>query len=218
MALPALDYAWLQAEIAAWLHRDLSARIPTFIVMAESRMNRKLRLRVMESDEPVALASGARTIALPTGYIEPISLGLTISGTPRDYLSYVLPTQLPIDPTSTAASRPRQFTINGANIEFPKLADQSYAMNFRMLKAFGLSDSATTNWLLTNHPDIYLFGALLEATPYVRDDARIGIWQDRYDRAMSEISNKEARSKVLSRLVTESPLRNRRSFNVISGD
>jgi hypothetical protein len=49
-----------------------------------------------------------------------------------------------------------------------------------------LSTSNTTNWLLTSNPDIYLYGALLQAAPYLQDDARIQTWATLYERALND--------------------------------
>lgn len=199
-------YDELKTAVATWAHNTaLTALIPDFITFAESRMNRTLRLRMMESDNSLSLASGARTVALPSGYIEPISLALVISGEARDYLDLRLPHQLPVDINATSARRPREWAINGSNIEFPNLADQTYALTFRMVGSFALSDASPTNWLLTNHPDVYLFGALLEAAPYMVNDQRIGVWQMKYDQAIQEIKNKENRSRSKAPLLTDMP-------------
>ncbi len=196
----------LKASIASWLHRsDLTTVIPDFITLLESRINRTLRLRTMESDNSLTLTSGTRTVALPSGYVEPISLALIISGEAYDYLDYRLPNQLPIDVNSSSARRPRMYAINGTNIEFPNLSDETYAMTFRMVGTFTLSDASPTNWLLTNHPDIYLFGSLLEATSYLNNDKRIPLWQMKYDLAVSEVRNKENRARSKSSLVSDLP-------------
>ena len=51
-----------------------------------------------------------------------------------------------------------------------------------------LSAGTDTNWLLTNYPDIYLYGSLIESAPYLRDDQRIGLWQSEYDRRADELA------------------------------
>jgi hypothetical protein len=50
-----------------------------------------------------------------------------------------------------------------------------------------LSSINTTNWLLTADPDVYLYGALLEAQPYLQDDARIATWAQIFEKVVSEI-------------------------------
>ena len=50
-----------------------------------------------------------------------------------------------------------------------------------------LSVSATTNWLLTAHPDLYLFGTLTVASAFLKDDERTGIWKNAWDEALGEV-------------------------------
>ena len=201
------NYSDLKTSVAGWLHhRGLTSQIPDFITLAEASMNRVLRTRTMETDNSLSLASGARTVALPTGFIEPISLRLVISGQNRDILTQVQHPQLNINTASTSARQPEYWAINGANIEFPNLADQTYTLSLRMLaSSWALSDSVTTNWLLTNHPDLYLYGTLLQAAPYIKDDARVSTWGSFYAKALKEVQNNAARSKAGVSLITDVP-------------
>jgi hypothetical protein len=50
-----------------------------------------------------------------------------------------------------------------------------------------------TNWLLTSSPDIYLYGALLQAAPYLQDDARIQTWATLYERALNDLRTADDR-------------------------
>ena len=61
-------YSTLQTAVANWLDRDdLTARIPEFIALAETRINRALRIRAMETvSTAISTASGTREYALPT--------------------------------------------------------------------------------------------------------------------------------------------------------
>ena len=56
-----------------------------------------------------------------------------------------------------------------------------------------LSSSNTTNWLLTYHPDVMLYGALLHSAPYLGDDGRIAIWGAYYASSI-EALNRESES------------------------
>jgi hypothetical protein len=51
-----------------------------------------------------------------------------------------------------------------------------------------LSDASTTNWLLTAHPDIYLYATLLEATPFLIEDARVPLWETELQKRLEELS------------------------------
>lgn len=211
-------YSDLKTSIADILHRaDLTTKIPDWIKLCEAAVNRVLRVRVMETDNSLTLTSGARTVALPSGFVEPISLRLVISGEDRELLTQVLPTQLNINTESSSACRPEYWAINGTNIEFPNLADQTYTLSFRMLSSsFALSDSTTTNWLLTNHPDLYFYGSLIHSAPHLGQDARIGTWKGMYLDALREVKNNAARSKAGVALRTDLPVTSRGGYNILT--
>jgi hypothetical protein len=72
--------------------------------------------------------------------------------------------------------------------EIPDFIDLCEAkLQRRFVGVTTLSTSVTTNWLLTAHPDVYLYGSLLEAQPYLIDDARIATWSQLFDKAASEV-------------------------------
>ena len=82
-------YSELQTAVANWLDRDdLTARIPEFIVLAEARYNRELRIRGMETIVDISTVAGTRSYALPTGYLQARTLQLTTDPiTPLEYLA-----------------------------------------------------------------------------------------------------------------------------------
>lgn len=55
-----------------------------------------------------------------------------------------------------------------------------------------LSDSASTNWLLTREPGLYLYGALIEASPYLADDTRTLVWAAQFKSIMDGLSAQDA--------------------------
>ena len=57
-----------------------------------------------------------------------------------------------------------------------------------------LSDSNETNWLLTHHPDIYLYGALLHSAPYLKEDERAQTWAALYTAAVMRVNNASSKS------------------------
>jgi hypothetical protein len=50
-----------------------------------------------------------------------------------------------------------------------------------------LSSTNTTNWLLTQAPDVYLYGSLMQAAPYLKEDERITVWASIYARGLEEL-------------------------------
>jgi len=155
-------YANLKNEIIEWSHRDdLDLKIDTFIDMAESKMlaneDEPLKLRSSETLTAFATNTTDRFAALPTGYQSSRKLRIQIVDGESYELFYRTPGQLNI---KSSTGMPRFFTITD-QIEFDRVSDQVYAGEIQYFQDFTpLSASNTTNSVLTNHPNIYLFGAL----------------------------------------------------------
>lgn len=191
-------FAELKTAAANWLTRsNLTSRIPEFISLCEADFNRKLRIRAMEthSEAATTTASGSTTSALPTGWLQGRSVWL--AGTsPKQVLRYVTPDQLHTTYVSSTSGQPKVFTIVGDNFEYGPTPDAAYAVAALFYKKLdALSDTTTTNWLLTNAPDAYLYGTLLQAMPFLRHDARMAVWGTMYNQALAGIQVADDRDR-----------------------
>jgi len=183
-------YAQLQTEIANWLDRtDLTATIPTFIELAEANFNRVIRQPDMiTKDDSFSISS--RYTTLPTDTLEIVRIVLDL--TPVVVLEYMTPEELSERRVSlTGGGKPYYFTTVGGStnqLEVLRSPDSTYTASIiYYTRIAALTDSATSNWLLTNHPDIYLFGALVEAEPYLKNDERMPMWTSRLDKALNDL-------------------------------
>ena len=183
-------YAQLQTEIANWLDRtDLTATIPTFIELAEANFNRVIRQPDMiTKDDSFSIAG--RYTTLPTDTLEIVRIVLDL--TPVIVLEYMTPEELSERRVSlTGGGKPYYFTTVGGStnqLEVLRSPDSTYTASIiYYTRIAALSDAATTNWLLTSHPDIYLYGALVEAEPYLKNDDRMPMWTSRLDKALNDL-------------------------------
>jgi hypothetical protein len=183
-------YAQLQTEIANWLDRtDLTATIPTFIELAEANFNRVIRQPDMiTKDDSFSIAG--RYTTLPTDTLEIVRIVLDL--TPVIVLEYMTPEELSERRVSlTGGGKPYYFTTVGGStnqLEVLRSPDSTYTASIiYYTRIAALTDSATTNWLLTSHPDIYLYGALVEAEPYLKNDDRMPMWTSRLDKALNDL-------------------------------
>ncbi len=176
-------YAELQTGIDNWLANQLfSARSPEFIALFEAAANRRLRVRQQESSTTLAPSSGDAT--LPTDYLSWRSVRW--EGATPTVLEYVTPDYLSARLPTVTSDTPIQFTIEGST--FSTRSSDTTNITFKYFaKVPALSDSATTNWLLTAHPDLYLFGSLVEAEMFGVNDERAPIWKVRRDEIFDEI-------------------------------
>ena len=211
-------YATLQTAVANWLDRsDLTDRIPEFIDLAEARLNRVLRLQLMVNVDTTTLGSaatlvaGTRDYALPSGYLQMIDFALTTD--PITPLSYITPENMNRMWAGSQLGIPEAYTIfsnnsSGTPVPTVKLGPSpagtyTYSMMFYK-KISALSTDNTTEAMLTDNPDIYLYGALMEAEPFLMNDARVQLWATAFQesvRALQEQDNKDRHSGSAMRVM-----------------
>lgn len=171
-----VDYATLQASVGNWLARaDLATVIPDFIQLGESRINRDLRVRQMQLKATGTAVNGL--IPLPSDFCGTLSLRVSYA----DGLYEVFPRAETNAPTYVVNSGlPLGYSVVGGNIELESgQLDLPYTLTY-WSKVPALSDSNQQTWLLTAEPGIYLYAALVEASPYVQDDERTLLWATQY--------------------------------------
>lgn len=194
-------YDELQEAVATWAKRsDLTDVIPDFIALAEADINTELDVRTVETDQTLSLTSGNRSVALPSGFREALNLWPEYDYGRGEPLRRVMP-ELLIE--SDTDSEPRVWCVKGSTIAFDCEADQTYTYTLRQRGGVALSDSATTNIVLTNYPTVYLFGALREAFAYLEDAENTAIYQAKYADALAKAKQKEGRDKGRVTLSTE---------------
>lgn len=204
-------YAKLQAAIADTVNRDdLSADVTAFspsqidgmikrsIAYAEAAINRDLASRGShKSQETVTnslTTSAGETVTLPTDFQSARVFAITTD--PYQILEFVDPNTLFTQYPSTTAGKPEKYTIIGTVAYVRPIADSSYALRLvYAAKIPALSDSNTTNWLLTSHPDIYIQRAMLELCIYLENDDRLQYWKGFYDQSMNDLMNDDRNTR-----------------------
>ena len=189
-------FAELKTATANWLDRsDLTDRIPEFIALAEARFNRILRTRDMETvSTAISTSAGTREYSLPTGFVQMKEFHLTTD--PLTPLAYITPEMMTRLWAGSGRGKPEVFTIIADNVRLGPNPDAVYTTSMLYYKTFtALSDSATTNDMLTNNPDVYLYGVLLEAEPFIMNDARVQIWATAFQQAIGDIQNQDNKDR-----------------------
>ena len=188
-------YAELQTAVANWLDRDdLTDRIPEFIALAEARFNRVLRLRSMETKQTASTAAGQRNYALPADYIQMRNFQLNTS--PLTVLSYVTPEIYDRLGGGSTSGIPRFYTILSDEVSLGPIPGSVTTMEMLFYKRFtNLSTSNVRNWLLSYAPDVYLYASMLEAEPFIMNDARVPLWGQALDRAVSDLQEQDNKDR-----------------------
>jgi hypothetical protein len=206
------NYTDLKASVATWLHRsDLTSEIVDFVTLGEKRLNRKLRLLQMENSDTVTLSAAADSIAFPTGFLEHIDL--------RYDSDDWQPTQHSIKDmhkfTDTATGRPNYYAVTSL-YQFNRPADEEYSMTATYYKAWDLATDST-NWLMTNAPDAYLYATLLEAGAFIKDASRIQLWSEGLAQSINDLNRKDSMSRSKLSMRVDDGFAPQRRFDINRG-
>ena len=187
------NYATLQTAVADYLARsDLTAYIPNFIQNAENKLYRTLNLRNEETALSVSITSGVAAVpsdfkALKFAYYDhsPVQL-LQWMGVSSLYERF---------PVRSVATTPTAIAREGSNFIFGAAAADGTLKGIYYAKQ-GFARDIDTTWYVTDAPDVLLYAALLEAAPFIKDDARLPIWQGFFNEAVLGLKEEERNSSV----------------------
>lgn len=185
--MPISTYNELRAAVADWLNReDLAAVIPSFISLAEADINRTLRDLRMETRATLTLDQ--RYEALPADWLETIRLELSGQTHRVELVSNAAMSDMR-RMRADLSGTPTSYCHTAGQLELYPTPDQAYAAELVYFgKVAALSDVAPTNWLLTAAPDAYLYGALVQSAPYLKDDQRAAVWAGLYQNAITSLN------------------------------
>jgi len=188
--MPFANYADLKQAIEVFSHRtDISNVVDDLIDLTENDIDKKLKLR---NNELRATASASsRFLALPDRFLEMRRLSLINGSTTKD-IEYRSPESMRVSSTS---GEPRFFTIT-SQIEFDKAPSTTYTIEmsyYARLEA--LSSSNTTNDVLTDYPDLYLYGTLMHLSIWERDIKQAQLYKSLFDEQIAQANAQERRGR-----------------------
>lgn len=184
------NYGELQASVAGWLKRtNLTDRIPDFITLAEAGLNRQLRVRQMTAY--YSRSTDQNMITLPDDFLEADKIQL--DGQTLTYID-----RYAADSDDLAHSgRDRRYTMVGQSIWLLTRVEQMSTFGMWYYQRITpLSDDMPQNWLLEDAPDAYLYGALLQAEPYLKNDQRVATWGQLYGDVLGAMGATSQRART----------------------
>lgn len=199
------DYQGLCTKIADTLNRqDLLTAIPDFTVLATARISRDMaRIKHPGGMARATAPADGEYIPKPTDFVAPFQMSQTDSGR---YLEYLSPEQVKevlsmgwppqdpvttVPPNTTSGRPPVYYTIIGPQIRImpaPSASDPVDLDLWYFAALPHLNSSTTTNWALTQYPDLYLYAALVHSAPYLKGDARLQVWETIYQTILADIA------------------------------
>jgi hypothetical protein len=181
-------YSELKTAVQDWMVRtDLSGNVADWITLAEARLNRELN--PVETDQALTGVLDSREISVSAySIVEPI--GLFLVDTNGDERELVKKSSFPYSDTSNPPSYwEYDPDASAGKIKFDCPLDSAYTFRFRYRQRFALSDSATTNWLLTNHPDVYLSASLVWGSGFVQKFQEAGAFKTMLDEGLVSVKH-----------------------------
>ncbi|MCX8500920.1 MAG: hypothetical protein ORO03_04420 [Alphaproteobacteria bacterium] len=195
------DYNSLVQAISLYLARsDLNDSVDYLISLAESRITygsadatypspplRIGAMRKITEGETTVIHRGEAGLTLPAGLIEVCSISLRDGG----YSPIALVDSADYLELATQTGRPRVGSIVGDRLLLAPVADRAYSLRLDYFERFQPLDADNNNWLVENIPGLYLYGALLEAEPFLMHDERMMVWAALYSSLVRSVMQGE---------------------------
>lgn len=197
-----MTYDSLLVDIRRYLERGFTAesdpivyeQLPRLVTFAQRRCARDLKIQGFIRAVETTLQPNLPVYLKPDRWRDTVSI--TVNGKPifprsYDYLRNYWP-----DETQTGI--PQYY----ADYDFqhwlfvptPNAAIPAEILYYEQPALLG--EEQQTNWLTDYAPDMLLYACLLEATPFLKKDERIQLWQTMYERAAQAVNNEDLRRIV----------------------
>jgi len=183
-----MNYGELKTALTNWTKRsDLSSHYQTFVDQVQARLNTDVRVRGRIASATLSTVAGTESVALPSDWLRGLSLDIEGHG-----LEYRTPEELRAAYPSSFSGRPVVYSIEGDNLILGPKPDSVYSIRARYYQRFtAFAGDSSTDWVLTNYPNVYLFGCLVEAEAFAMDDNRSAVWEQRYQQAVNAMNRTE---------------------------
>ena len=191
----AMTYDNLTSNVLQYLERNDPAvvnQIPTFIMLAEFEIAEMMKSLGQQQVVQSTMQVGNPVIPKPSRWRKTVSMNITVAGKLQSVLMRKYEYLRNYAPDSTATGTPLYYSdYDYDNWLVAPTPDQSYA--FEVLyyeRLVPLSSDTQTNWITRNAPNAMLYGTLLQAMPFLKNDQRL-IFQQKYTEAIQALSNED---------------------------
>jgi hypothetical protein len=206
-----MTFTTLQQDVRRYLERGTTyasdpvvfEQIPRLINLAERRIARELKIQGFINVVSGTLQTGVSVYAKPDRWRDTVSINIgtgTNNNTRKVVFARAYEYLLSYWPDRTATDQPEYYSdYDYSHWLLAPTPDADYPFEVLYYELPPLLDDAVqTNWLTEYAPQLLLYGTLLEATPFLKNDERIPVWQNMYDRAAAML-NGEDLAKILDR-------------------
>lgn len=184
------NYTDLQTSVANFLHRsDLTTIIPDLVQLAEAKLYKDIDAKLQDTILQLSTTTGVETVTLPTDFINMRSVVLL--STPNVTLDYYAPDAYYTAKPWNSAGAPTIYTIINNTVYLQDIPDANYSLKVVYRAQVPSLVTNNTNWLMTKFPNVYLYGTLCEAAPYMMNDERLPMWSAKYQEAIQTVNQQD---------------------------
>jgi hypothetical protein len=191
-----MTYTSLAADIQSYLERTDTAtvdKIPTFIMLAEQIIASQLKALGNLTANTSTMTASNPIIAKPARWRKTVSFNLTNASNRQPVLLRKYEYLRNYWPNPTEVDQPLYYADYDYDHWFvAPTPDQAYVFEVLYYERVQPLDSSNqTNWFTAYAPQALLYGSLLQAMPFLKNDPRIGMWQQQYNGIMEALINED---------------------------
>jgi hypothetical protein len=210
-----MPYGTLKADIQSFVQRDdVTGVIPTWIRYATAQFSRVLRVPQMETRDVRTLTT--EYASLPTDFLEVIA----ITRDDGRELRYIARPQFEAYASQDYEPDLPLYTVEDYQFRFlpaPSVASPLTVTILTYERVADFTTDASSNWLLDEHPDVYLWGTLLFARAWLHDDDRLARIKPLYDEQLAALARKKVHATgIASAVGTDIPYSSNQ-YNITRG-
>jgi len=187
-----MTYTSLVADVTLYLERSDAQtinQIPSFINLAESIISDELKILGQQETVSATMVQGNPVIAKPTRWRKTTSFNITVAGERKPLLLRKYEYLRNYWPNPSTEDEPLFYAdYDFDNWLIAPTPDAAYAFEVLYYEKIQPLDATNqTNWFTINAPQAMLYGTLLQAMPFLKNDSRVQLWQSLYDRAIQTL-------------------------------
>ena len=191
-----MTYTSLAADIASYLERSDAqtiAKIPTFIMLAEQVIASEIKFLGNLTVNNSTMVQGTAVIEKPARWHKTVSMNVVVAGERQPVFLRKYEYLREYWPDATATGVPAYYAdydyTHWLVAPTPAAAYTFEILYYQRLQP--LDDSNQTNWFTEYAPQALLYGSLLQAMPYVKNDDRIPMWQAQYQQIIQTLKSED---------------------------
>jgi hypothetical protein len=198
-----MTYDSLVENVQSYLERTDTAtldKIPLFIMLAEQTIAAQIKFLGNLTVQASTMTTSANVIDKPARWHKTVSMNITVAGKRQPVLlrKYEYLREYWPNPTTTGVPK---FYCDYDYTHWMVAPTPSADYVFEVLyyeRLQPLDSSNQTNWFTVYAPQALLYGTLLQAMPFLKNDERVQLWQALYQQSM-DVLVAEDRLRVADR-------------------